>query len=146
MFDTRRQNIAARRVRNGPKRAWARLKSVHNVVQLGHAPIEQDAHGIEAHVLGIELSFREVLFGEGTDRRSLAWSDGFEGVPVSGAGSELDLDEDERRAVAKDQVDLAPARAVIALDEVESAVLEKLEREVLAPPPGGASLQLPTPA
>jgi hypothetical protein len=117
------------------------------VAQFGRALIQQDTHRIEAHVVGIESSFGQILFGEGTDRRSLARGDGLERVPVSGAAPELDLHEDEGRSVAKDQVDLPVSGTVVALYQDETAVLEVLEREVLAPPSGGALLlQGPTPA
>ena len=65
------------------------------MAQAGHAPFEQDTHRIAAQVVGLEFSFREVLFGEGTDRRSLAWCDSLERIAVRVAGSELDLHEDE---------------------------------------------------
>jgi hypothetical protein len=133
-------------VRRKPKRACLRLEGVLHVVQLGRAPIEQDAHRIEAHAVGLERSFCEILFGEGTDRRSLAWGNGLERIAVGGAGTELDFHEDEDRTVAKDQVDLAVSRAIVALYQDETAVLEVLEREVLAPASGGAFLQGPTPA
>lgn len=44
----------------------------------------------------------------------------------------LHFREDERRAVEYDQVELAVARAVVALDEREAQALEVVEREVLA--------------
>ena len=54
--------------------------------------------------------------------------------PARGA-PRLDLDEDQRRAVAHDEVDLAPPGAVIARDEREAQALEVPEREIF---PSGA--------
>ena len=118
-----------------------------DVAQLWRASVEQDPHGVEAKVFGLEVSFREVVFGEGTDRGSFARGNRLERVTVGGAAPQFDLHEDQGRAVAQDQVDLAVARAVVALYEDEAPLFEVRERQVLAPPSGGAfSLQGATPA
>ena len=82
--------------RSGPKRAWLDLERVPYVAGYWHAPIEQDAHRVKAEVVGFEVAFCEVLFCDGADRRSLAGGDRLERIAVSGAGSELDLHENER--------------------------------------------------
>lgn len=48
--------------RSGPKRAWLDLERVPYVAGYWHAPIEQDAHRVEAEVVGFEVAFCEVLF------------------------------------------------------------------------------------
>jgi hypothetical protein len=113
---------------------------------LWHAAIDQDAQRVEAEVVGLELAFGEVPFCEGTNGRPLARGNRLERVAESGAGPKLDFHENEGRALAEDEVDLAVSRAVVALNEDEAAVPEILEREVFAPTPGGAFLQRTTPA
>jgi magnesium chelatase family protein len=53
-------------------------------------------------------------------------------APAAICPTRLDLDENERRAVEHDEVELAEPRAVVARDERESEPLEVREREVLA--------------
>ena len=54
------------------------------------------------------------------------------GLPRRRPRSRLDLAEHERPAVERDEVELAPARAVVARDDLEAAALEVLGGELLA--------------
>ncbi len=112
----------------------------------GRSLVEVDPDDVEAECAGLGLAGGEVVFGEGAYRGLFTRGHRLEWVAEGGGGAQLHLDEDEGIAVADDQVELAVAGAVVALDEGVAAALEVFEGEVLAPPSGGASLQAPTPA
>jgi hypothetical protein len=122
------------------------LEGVLHVNHLRCSPVEGDTHHVEAEGFGLGLPLYEVLLGEGANRCLFAGGHRLEWVAEGRAGAQLHLDKDEGIAVAQDQVELAVTGAVVALDEGVAALLEILEGEILAPPPGGPFLQAPTPA
>lgn len=56
-------------------------------------------------------------------------------LTLRGAATRLDLAEDERAAVKRDDVKFTPPRAEVALDDREPSTQEMIGREVLAAPP-----------
>ena len=113
---------------------------------LGPLPAEQDADNVEAEGLEIGCPLGEVLLGHDTDGALFAGRYGFEGGPVGGAAAEFHLDNDEGVGVARDQVKLSPAGAVVALHDLVSLAREVAARQLLAEVAGEAVAQAPTPA
>ena len=107
----------------------------------------QDAHHVEAHLLADGAPLRQVLVGREPEPAALGRGHRLHRLPESRAPAQLDLDEDQGRAVLQDQVDLPAAGPVVALDEGVSQAAEVGERELLPPRAGGRRpAQPPTPA
>src|SRR5690606_321372 len=68
------------------------------------------------------------------DAPALAVRDGFDGRAEVRRRAGFDLDDDQGRAVAADEVDLAQAAAIAARDDREAVVLEIRAGGVLPPP------------
>ena len=88
----------------------------------------------------------EVSFGEAAEGALFTWGYGFERVAEAGRAAQFHFYEDQGVFVADDQVDLATARPVVALDEPVATPGQVAQREVLAPRPGRLFCQSPTPA
>lgn len=110
------------------------------------ALLHEDAHHIEAHRVEVRLLLGQEAFGEAPYYGLLARGDGVERVSVARSAAQLHLDEHERVCVAKDQVQLPEARAVVALDELVAFLRQVTQREVFTPGARGMSAQGPTPA
>lgn len=122
------------------------LEGVLHVLQAVVGSSGMDAHYVKAHGVEGWLSFGEVELGQGAEGVLFAGSDGLEWAAEAGSPAQLDFDEDEGGALAHYEVDLAVARAVIAIHEHVAEILEVAQRQLLAPGPGGALAQAPTPA
>jgi electron transfer flavoprotein alpha subunit len=99
------------------------------------AMIEGHADHVEAQVARSRsiVALDEPGGGHAANLALLARGDRLErrsGVRVDTAG--LDLDEDDRRVVADDEVELPEAGAVVAGEQAVAETLEVLERKVLA--------------
>ena len=89
------------------------------------ARVDRDADGIEAQLRGMRsvTALREPGGGHESHPAPLALVQGVE--REAGAGTpRLDFAEDQPVAVVADQVELAPARAVISLDDLKAPPLE----------------------
>ena len=88
-----------------------------------------DQHAVEAAV-AFRLARQIVPRGE-DDALALACSDARSGTAEIAPAAQPDLDEDQRSAVAADQVDLAAAHPEIALDDALTAMLQVTRRPFL---------------
>lgn len=122
------------------------LEGVLHVDESGFSAVDGYPDHVEAECCLLGLSNGEVVPGEGAYFGLFARGYRFERVAEVGTLAQLDLDEDEGIVLAQYQVELTVAGAVVPLDERVTAVLKVLQGEVLAPAPGGATLQGPTPA
>ncbi len=122
------------------------LEGVFDVLQAVLAGPGEDTHDVEADGVEGRFSFGEIKLGQGAEGILFAGSDGLEWAAEAGSSAQLDLDEDEGGALAHDEVDLSVTRAVIALDELVAASHQVAQRQLLAPLPGRAPAQAPTPA
>src|ERR1044072_1606301 len=95
----------------------------------GHAD-DVEAQLARARAIGVR---GEPDRGHGSDLALLARRDGFERrARARIEPARLDLDEDDRRVVTHDEVELTDARAVVAIEQPQPETLEHLEREILA--------------
>ena len=108
--------------------------------------VDQDAHDVEAQAFELGFPVGEVQLGHGSHGGLLAGGHGVQRVTPAGPAAQLHLGKDEDAVVVEDQIELAPAGAVIAFDKIEAAPGEVPERDLLAKPPGVLSFQTPTPA
>lgn len=88
----------------------------------------------------------QVVLGEEAQGCLLLGGYGFEWVAESGCAAEFHLYEDEDLFVTDDQVDLAAASPVVALDQPVATPGQVAQREVLTPRSGRLVCQSPTPA
>lgn len=96
--------------------------------------IEDDADGVEAELVrvGTLCPLAQPLPGDLAHLRPLVRSHPLQGHGARTGEPRLDLAEHQRPAVERDEVELAPARTVVALDDVEAAPGQMLGRELLA--------------
>jgi hypothetical protein len=104
-------------------------------------PDDVEAHGVE-----VRLLLGQVLFCEGAYGGLLAGGDRLEWATEIGSPAQLDLCENQSVPVAQDQVQLAEAGAVVALEELVALLREVTQRELLAPRACGTFAQGRTPA
>lgn len=105
-----------------------------------------DSNHIEAHLGEVRLRVGDESFGEGQDRPLFARGDGFERVTVSRAPAQLDLDEDQRLAIAQYEIYLPFAGTKVSLDETVSLLEQITQGQVFTPVPDSFRAQAPTPA
>jgi hypothetical protein len=116
------------------------------VDDLGCAPAGENAYDVEAHGIEDRFLVGQVLSGEGAYGGLLASGNSLERAAEAGPPAQLHFDEDESVPVAQDQVQLAEAGAVVALDELVALLRQVTQRELFAPRAGGTFAQGPTPA
>jgi hypothetical protein len=116
------------------------------VDDLGCAPAGENAYDVEAHGIEDRFLIGQVLSSQGADGGLFAGGDGFEWMPEADSPAQLHFDEDESVPVAQDQVQLAEAGAVVALDELVALLRQVTQCELFAPRAGGTFAQGPTPA
>ena len=78
--------------------------------------VYRDRDDVEAAGAGVWAPPSEVVGGHQDDLPALAGRDGFDGDAVSSGSARFHLDEDQRRAVARDDVDFASPGAVAAIN------------------------------
>src|SRR5262245_57536163 len=78
--------------------------------------LRQHAHDVEADFLRPYPRIGEPLRGKAAHATDLGRDDGFHRLPEAPAAPGLDLDEDERVAIAHDDVDLARLAAPVAIE------------------------------
>src|SRR5688572_1840955 len=88
----------------------------------GLARLERDDVEAARRLAG---ELREVMPGRGDDPAALGCGDALECAAEAAARAATNLDEDERRSVAGDEVDLAHARAVVARHDLEAVAGEQ---------------------
>lgn len=106
----------------------------------------EDSDHVETRGIESRLSLRQVLPGEGAYGGLLARGDGVERVSVACPPSQFDLNEDEGRSLAEDEIQLPVAGPVVALDQLVATVGQVPQREVLTPRAARTFAQGPTPA
>ncbi len=72
----------------------------------------------------------EVVGGHQDDLPALAGRDGFDGDAVSSGSARFHLDEDQRRAVARDDVDFASPGTVAAINNCVPAAQQFVAGEI----------------
>ena len=103
---------------------------------------EQDGDDVEAAGDFAQGVLEEVALGDPPDLALLPRGDGFLGPPVGFVGPGLDLYEDERAAVAGDDVDLAAEQPEAPLDDLVALFAEMLAGDAprrSGPAPGSCS-------
>ena len=107
---------------------------------------DEYADDVEAHGIEVRLLFGQVSFCERADGGLLASGDRVERATEARSPAQFHLGKDDSIAVSQNQVYLAEAGAVVALDELVALPGEVTQRELLAPRAGGAFAQGRTPA
>ena len=100
----------------------------------GRLLIEADADDVEPHVVVEQSAGGDEVSRHACHLRLLARIDRLERRPRTVAASAAHLDEDQRRSVQGDQVDLAGPAAEVALHDGETLGTEQLGGERLASP------------
>ncbi len=113
---------------------------------LGWSPADEDADHVEAQEVKIGGSLGQVLLGREADGVLFSGRYGLQGGAVGGAAAKLHLDDHECVFVARDQVELPAAGAVVALDDLVAFTGEVAARYLLAEISGGPVVRAPTPA
>jgi hypothetical protein len=116
------------------------------VDEAGYAPADEYPDDVKAHGIEVRLLLGEVLYCEGANGGLLAGGDRVERATEAGPPAQLHLCENESVPVAQDQVQLAEAGAVVALDELVALLRQVAKSELFAPRAGGTIAQGLTPA
>jgi hypothetical protein len=111
-----------------------------------YALTDEYADDVEAHGIEVRLLLGQVTFCERANGGLLASGNRVERATEARPPAQLDLGKDDRVPVAQDQVQLAEAGAVVALDELVAPLRQVAQSELLAPRAGGMFAQGPTPA
>jgi hypothetical protein len=121
-------------------------EGVRHVDEARCALADEYADDVEAHGIEVRLVPGQVLFCEAADGGSFTGGDRVERATEARPPAQLHFGKDDRVPVAQDQVQLAEAGAVVALDELVAFLGEVMQREVFAPRAGGTIAQGRTPA
>src|SRR5690606_8877270 len=124
-------------IRICPDRGWAAQGSVEGVGKpLGGLPVTVADDGDHVEAAGRQVAapaHGEVVLCRAADPAALAVVDGLGGVTELDAATQAYLDEHEHGVVAHDQVDLARARGIVGLDQLEPLALEVSAGMALGP-------------
>jgi hypothetical protein len=126
--------------------ADAGSEGVLHVDEARCALADEYADDVEAHGIEVRLLLGQVTFCERAYGGLLAGGDRVEWATEAGSPAQLHLCENESVPVAQDQVQLAEAGAVVAIDELVALLRQVAQRELFAPRAGGTFAQGRTPA